>query len=46
MAETWLAKLKALEAHVAVLQGTRAHVDTWRKVRKELEKLFQGPRVI
>ncbi len=25
MAETWLAKLKALEAHVAVLQGTRAH---------------------
>ena len=44
MAETWLAKLKALEAHVAVLQGTRAHVDTWRKVRKELEQIVPRPK--
>jgi len=44
MAETWLAKLKALEAHVAVLQETRAHVDTWRKVRKELEQIVPRPK--
>jgi len=42
--ETWLAKLKALEAHVALLQGTRAHVDTWRKVRKELEQIVPRPK--
>jgi len=47
MAETWMAKLKALEAHIATLQKTRAQTtteaDTWRKVREELERIVPRP---
>ncbi len=47
MAKTWLAKLKALEAHIATLQKTRAQTtaqaDTWRKVREELERIVPRP---
>jgi hypothetical protein len=47
MAETWLAKLKALEAHIATLQKTNAQrtpeADTWRKVREELERIIPRP---
>ncbi len=43
MAETWLAKLKALEAHIATLQTTRAQTTAeaarWRKVREELDRI-------
>ncbi len=43
MAETWLAKLTALETHIAAFQKTmaqtRAEADTWRRLRKELERI-------
>ena len=43
MAETWLAKIKALETHIAAFQKTmaqtRAEADTWRRLRKELERI-------
>ena len=47
MAEPWLAKLKALEAHIDTLQKTRAQTtaeaDRWRKVREELERIVPRP---
>jgi hypothetical protein len=43
MAKTWLAKLTALDAHIASFQKTMAHTraeaDTWRRLRKELERI-------
>ena len=43
MAETWFTKLKALDAHIAALQKTRAHrapqTATWSKLREELERI-------
>ncbi len=47
MAETWLTKLKALEAHVATLQKTRAQgiaeAATWSKLREELQRIVPRP---
>ncbi len=44
MVEPWLTKLKALEAHIAALQKTRAQTraeaDTWSKLREELERII------
>ena len=43
MAETWLAKLTALETHIAAFQKTMAQTtaeaNTWRRLRKELERI-------
>ena len=56
MAETWLAQLKALEAHIATLLGPLAgslllkHADigheaaTWSRLREELERIVPGPK--
>jgi hypothetical protein len=47
MAETLMVKLKALEAHIAMLQKMRAQTtteaDTWRKVREQLERIVPRP---
>ena len=48
MAETWLAKIKALETHIAAFQKTmaqtRAETDTWRRLREELERIVPRPK--
>src|SRR6266566_3313062 len=47
MAETSLARLKALEAHLAALQKARAigisEAATWRRLREELERIVPRP---
>ncbi len=48
MAETWLAKIKALETHIAAFQKTmaqtRAETDTWRRLREELARIVPRPK--
>ena len=48
MAETWLAKLKALEDHIAAFQRSRAQTKdeaaTWTGLREELERIVPGPK--
>jgi hypothetical protein len=48
MAETWLAKIKALETHIAAFQKTmartRAETDTWRRLREELARIVRRPK--
>ena len=48
MAETWLAKLKALEDHIAAFQRSRAQTTheaaTWTRLREELERIVPGPK--
>jgi hypothetical protein len=43
MAETWFTTLKALDAHIATLQKTRAQgapqTATWSKLQEELERI-------
>jgi hypothetical protein len=48
MAEIWLAKIKALETHLAAFQKTmartRAETDTWRRLREELARIVPRPK--
>ncbi len=48
MAETSLARLKALEAYLAALQKARAigisEAATWRRLREELERIVPRPK--
>ncbi len=47
MAETWFTNLKALDAHIATLQKTRAQgmpqAAVWSKLREELERIVPRP---
>ncbi len=47
MAETWFTKLKALDAHIATSQKTRAQgvpqTATWNELREELERMVPRP---
>ena len=47
MAETWFTNLKALDAHIATLQKTRAQgmpqAAAWSKLREELERIVPRP---
>jgi hypothetical protein len=48
MAETWLAKLKALETHITRAQTTKARgsteTATWSKLRRERERIVPTPK--
>jgi hypothetical protein len=48
MAETWLAKLKALESRINNVQNTKARGNpetaTWNRLREELERIVPRPK--
>ena len=48
MGEPWLAKLKAMEDHIAAFQRSRAQTTdeavTWTRLREELERIVPGPK--
>src|SRR5262249_22007612 len=48
MAETWLAKLYALETHIFEAQKTKARetaeTATWNRLRQELERIVPAPK--
>jgi hypothetical protein len=48
MAETWRAKLKALEDHIAAFQRSRAQTTdeaaTWMRLQEALERIVPRPK--